>query len=57
MLVQHTHLISTHKSEVLNEAGLLRAAALNLGFGAVPQLLPQSRPTACKNNYEWMSDP
>jgi len=34
---------STHKSEVLKETGLLRAAALNLRFGAVPQLPPQRR--------------
>jgi hypothetical protein len=42
--------IFTHPSEVLKEAGLLRAAALNLGFGAVPQFHPQSRPQACKKN-------
>jgi len=40
---------------VPTEAGLLRAAALNLGFGAVPQHSPQSGPQARKNNDEGMS--
>jgi hypothetical protein len=31
------------KLRVSTEAGLLRAAALNLGFGAVPQLPPPNR--------------
>ncbi len=38
---------STHTSGVPTEAGLLRAAALNLGLGAAPQLPPQSGPQAC----------
>ena len=32
---------SPHQSGGPTEAGWLRAAALNLGFGAVPQLTPQ----------------
>jgi hypothetical protein len=35
-------ILSDRKSGVLTEAGLLRAA-LNLGFGAVPQLLLQKQ--------------
>ena len=32
---------SIHKPEMPDQAGLLRAAAHNLGFGAVPQRPPQ----------------
>jgi len=44
-------------SLVSTEAGLLRAAALNLGLGAVPQTLStlQSGPQAYQNDEEWIS--
>ncbi|MGZ3611402.1 MAG: hypothetical protein ACXWPS_12930, partial [Ktedonobacteraceae bacterium] len=47
----HFHsLVSTFNVAVSTEAGLLRAAALNLRFGAVPQYTSKGGPQARKYN-------